>query len=92
MAEAWVCPNCGMSNAPWVSQCCRAQTYTTDKIEISPWHVQQIKIYPTPQELRDCTANKPLLMVIPPEGTTITCPIHPQGHFIQGTAIYLSDS
>jgi hypothetical protein len=31
-----------------------------------------------------CTANKPLWMVIPEEGITIPCPVHPKGHFIKG--------
>ena len=31
-----------------------------------------------------CTRGKPLLMVIPPEGITISCPVHPNGHFIKG--------
>jgi hypothetical protein len=30
-----------------------------------------------------CTLTKPLLMVIPPGGTYITCPVH-GSHFIQG--------
>jgi hypothetical protein len=37
-----------------------------------------------PYNLLECTARKPLLMVIPSEGTTIPCPVHPEGHFITG--------
>lgn len=38
-----------------------------------------------------CTRGKPLLMVIPPEGTTISCPIHPAGHFCERSADYLDE-
>ena len=37
-----------------------------------------------------CTALKPLMMVIPTEGTTIHCPIHKEGHFIRGPKVRLS--
>ncbi len=37
-----------------------------------------------------CTVGKPLLMVIPPEGITLYCPIHPKGHFIKGSSIRMS--
>lgn len=31
--------------------------------------------------IEQCTLHKPLLIVIPPEGVTIPCPVHPEGHF-----------
>ena len=37
-----------------------------------------------------CTALKPLMMVIPSEGITISCPIHEKGHFIRGPKYRLS--
>lgn len=37
------------------------------------------------ERLRDCSARKPLHMYIPPEGTIISCPVHPEGHFIIGS-------
>ena len=36
-----------------------------------------------------CTARQPLMMVIPPQGVTISCPIHKGGHFIRGSSIRL---
>lgn len=39
--------------------------------------------------LTQCTANKPLLLVIPPEGITIPCPIHEKGHFVKGSSMLL---
>jgi hypothetical protein len=29
-----------------------------------------------------CSLTQPLLMVIPPDGVILPCPIHAQGHFI----------
>lgn len=33
------------------------------------------------REMEQCTAHKPLLIIIPPEGTIIPCPVHLKGHF-----------
>lgn len=38
-----------------------------------------------------CTALKPIWMVIPPEGITIPCPVHPKGHFLKGPSVSWSD-
>jgi hypothetical protein len=35
----------------------------------------------------ECTLNKPLWMVIPPEGAHLSCPIHPNGHHIYGPSV-----
>ena len=40
-----------------------------------------------PWEASQCTLVKPLWMVIPPEGTHISCPVHPEGHHIYGSGI-----
>ncbi len=40
-----------------------------------------------PWEESQCTLNKPLWMVIPPEGVHISCPAHPEGHHIYGSSI-----
>jgi len=37
-----------------------------------------------PWKNAQCTAHKPLLMVIPPGGTHLSCPVHPEGHHIYG--------
>lgn len=42
-----------------------------------PWAERQ-------DEFMRCTRGKPLLMIIPPEGITIPCDIHPEGHFVYG--------
>ena len=34
--------------------------------------------------VKQCTLRKPLMMVIPTKGITISCPIHKNGHFIRG--------
>jgi hypothetical protein len=40
-----------------------------------------------PWEAAQCTLNKPIWMVIPPEGVHISCPVHPEGHHIYGSPI-----
>lgn len=40
-----------------------------------------------PWEASQCTLNKPLWMVIPPEGVHIPCPVHPEGHHIYGSPV-----
>lgn len=41
---------------------------------------------------RECSLTKPLYMVIPPEGTHISCPVHGQ-HFIIGPpAVWMSSA
>ncbi len=37
-----------------------------------------------------CTAWKPLMMVIPPDGITISCPVHKDGHFIRAPQVRLT--
>jgi hypothetical protein len=32
-----------------------------------------------------CVLNKPLWMVIPPEGVHLECPVHPEGHHVFGS-------
>lgn len=34
--------------------------------------------------VNQCTAGKPLSMVIPEKGIIIACPVHPEGHFVKG--------
>jgi hypothetical protein len=46
-----------------------------DKQPIDPWKESQ------------CVLNKPLWMVIPAEGIHLHCPVHPEGHHIQGSQI-----
>jgi hypothetical protein len=46
--------------------------------DVQPWP------HMSPYELMECTAHKPLLMVVPPEGAHISCPVHPEGHHISG--------
>lgn len=46
-----------------------------DKQPIDPWKKSQ------------CVLNKPLWMVIPAEGIHLHCPVHPEGHHIQGNQI-----
>ena len=45
---------------------------------------------PDPQDTRDCTLNKPLWLVIPPEGIHLSCPVHPEGHHIYGSIVTCS--
>lgn len=33
-----------------------------------------------------CVLNKPLMMAIPPEGVHLSCPVHPDGHHVFGSA------
>ena len=40
--------------------------------------------------IEQCSLNKPLWMVIPPEGVHLSCPIHPQGHHVFGSRISYS--
>ena len=40
-----------------------------------------------PWEGSQCTLNKPIWMVIPPEGVHISCPVHPEGHHIYGSPV-----
>lgn len=46
-----------------------------DKQPFDPWKESQ------------CVLNKPLWMVIPPEGIHLACPVHPEGHHVYGTTI-----
>ena len=46
-----------------------------DKQPRDPWKESQ------------CVLNKPIWMVIPPEGIHLSCPVHPEGHHIYGTQI-----
>lgn len=34
-----------------------------------------------------CTLNQPLMMVIPPEGVHLDCPVHSAGHHIFGSGV-----
>ncbi len=34
-----------------------------------------------------CVLNKPLMIVIPPEGMHLSCPVHPEGHHVFGTGV-----
>jgi hypothetical protein len=43
--------------------------------------------YIDPWEAAQCTLNKPLWIVIPPEGIHLSCPVHPEGHHIYGHGI-----
>ncbi len=47
----------------------------------APWRHDHI---PSPNDQR-CILRQPLCMVIPHGGTTLTCEIHPEGHFVRGT-------
>ena len=39
-----------------------------------------------------CVLNKPLMMVIPPGGVHLDCPVHPEGHHVFGSEIhFMSD-
>ncbi len=38
-----------------------------------------------------CVLNKPLMMVIPPGGVHLECPIHPEGHHVFGPQITWMD-
>lgn len=40
-----------------------------------------------PWKESQCVLNKPLFMVIPPEGAHLTCPVHPDGHHVFGSGI-----
>lgn len=44
-----------------------------------------------PDPFRDsqCVLNKPLHMVIPPQGAHLSCPVHPDGHHIFGSQVML---
>ena len=35
----------------------------------------------------ECILNKPLWMVIPPEGVHLSCPVHPGGHHVFGANV-----
>ena len=37
-----------------------------------------------PESVYDCVLGKPLMMVIPPEGIHLSCPVHPAGHHVYG--------
>ena len=39
-----------------------------------------------------CVLNKPLMMVIPPGGVHLECPIHPAGHHVFGPQISWMDA
>ena len=39
-----------------------------------------------------CVLNQPLMMVIPPGGVHLSCPIHPEGHHVFGPEISWMDS
>jgi hypothetical protein len=40
-----------------------------------------------------CVLNKPLMMVIPPGGVHLECPVHPEGHHVFGSPlVYCQDS
>lgn len=38
----------------------------------------------------DCVLNKPLWMVIPPQGIHLPCPAHHEGHHIHGPTVTYS--
>lgn len=38
-----------------------------------------------------CVLNKPLMMVIPPGGVRLSCPVHPEGHHVFGSQVYMGD-
>lgn len=38
-------------------------------------------------DLSQCCLNKPLMMVIPPGGVHLSCPVHPEGHHIHGQQV-----
>jgi hypothetical protein len=40
-----------------------------------------------PFKLAHCVLNKPLFMVIPPEGVHLNCPVHPEGHHVHGPRV-----
>jgi hypothetical protein len=42
---------------------------------------------PDPWRDAQCTLNKPLWMVIPPEGVHLSCPVHPEGHHVFGSSV-----
>ena len=44
--------------------------------------------WPSPWDLSQCTANKPMLLYIPPgEHVHVLCPVHPEGHVFHGSGI-----
>lgn len=45
------------------------------------------KYDPKPPDLSQCTMNRPLSMVIPPQGVHLSCPVHPAGHHIFGSQV-----
>jgi len=42
-----------------------------------PWAVPNIQ----------CVLNKPLMMVIPPDGAHLSCPAHAEGHHVFGSQV-----
>ena len=38
-----------------------------------------------------CVLNKPLMMVIPPGGIHLECPVHPEGHHVFGQQVYMGE-
>lgn len=43
---------------------------------------------PDPWEMSQCTANKPMLLYIPPgQHVHIMCPVHPEGHIFYGSGV-----
>lgn len=48
------------------------------------------KPYREPYE--SCILNKPMCMVIPPEGIHLDCPIHPGGHHLYGSSVKCESS
>lgn len=34
-----------------------------------------------------CVLNKPLMMLIPPQGVHLSCPVHPGGHHVFGPQV-----
>ncbi len=43
-------------------------------------------VHPFPDET-ECVLNKPIFMVIPPQGVHLPCPAHPKGHHVYGPRI-----
>jgi hypothetical protein len=39
-----------------------------------------------------CVMHKPLMMVIPPGGVHLDCPVHPEGHHIHGPQAWLAQN
>lgn len=42
----------------------------------------------SPDTFNQCTLSKPLLIVIPPKGIHLSCPVHSAGHHIYGSRVH----